>query len=115
MSVDDALAQLCKDMMDLKYDTFGYLLTPKGKIDTTQDALTVFMSRLPPDDVLVKPLSGAVKNSPTNRCWPIPDRQGNEALLQTAADTVCSSPAGRFRETGGIYRERTKTRLYQEG
>ncbi len=58
MNVNDALAQARKDMVDLKYDTSGYLRTPKGEMDTTQASLAAFLSQLRPDDVSVRPLPG---------------------------------------------------------
>ncbi|MCX5617601.1 hypothetical protein NQF86_02790 [Bombella sp. TMW 2.2543] len=58
MGLNDALKQARKDIVDLKYDTSGYLRTQKGEMDTTQDALATFMSQLKPDDVSVKELPG---------------------------------------------------------
>lgn len=72
MNVNDAIAQARKDIIDLKYDTSGYLRTRKGELDTTQDALATFMSHLTPDDVSIKPLPG------------VSQQRSNEQLINNA-------------------------------
>ncbi len=72
MGMNDALTQARKDIVDLKYDTSGYLRTPAGEMDTTQDALAAFMSQLKPEDISVKELPG------------VSEKRSNEQVLSNA-------------------------------
>lgn len=75
LSISDAITKARKDIVDLKYDTSGYLRTPKGEMDTTQDALAMFISQLKPDDISVAALPG------------VSDKISNEQVLDNARST----------------------------